>query len=132
MQNTSRRGFIAILYITDNPTHLTLYLQSAIDKGQVMHQVQLDERLYKEAQRRASEAGFASVDEYVADVVSHDLIEDSVGETPNLDHLFTPERLAHIDAAAAQIEAGNYFTAEQVREHFKKKRAAWIQQNRPR
>ena len=70
--------------------------------------------LYKEAQRRAAEAGFASVDEYVADVVSHDLVEDVGAGTPNLDHLFTPERLAHIDEAEAQIKAGNYFTSEQA------------------
>jgi hypothetical protein len=97
-----------------------------------MRQVQLNERLYKEAERRAAEAGFSTVDEYVADVVSHDLVEDTGGETPNLDHLFTPERLAHIDKAEAEIRAGNYFTAEQVREHFKKKRAEWIQKNGPR
>ncbi len=59
----------------------------------------------------------------------HDLTEDGIGETPNLDHLFTPERLAEIDEAAADVEAGNYFTAEQVREHFKQKREAWIQKN---
>jgi hypothetical protein len=80
-----------------------------------------DERLYKDAQRRATEAGFSSVDEYVAD----DLVERSPDQTPNLDHLFTPERLGLIDAAAAEIKDGNSFTAEQVREHFKKKRAAW-------
>lgn len=97
-----------------------------------MQHIQLDDKLFKEAQRRAAESGFSTVDEYVADVVSHDLIEESGGETPNLDHLFTPERLAHIDAAAAEIKAGNYFTAEQVREHFKKKRAEWIQKNGPR
>jgi len=92
-----------------------------------MHQVQLDERLYKDAQRRATEAGFSSVDEYVADIVSHDLVEGSEDQTPNLDHLFTPERLALIDAAAAEIRDGDCLTADQVREHFKQKREAWIQ-----
>lgn len=94
-----------------------------------MQQVQLDERLYKDAQRRAAEAGFSSVDEYVADVVSHDLVEGAPDQAPNLDHLFTPERLESIDAAAAEIKAGNCFTAEQVREHFKKKRDAWTQKS---
>jgi len=97
-----------------------------------MHQVQFNDKLYKEAQRRAAEAGFPTVDEYIADVVSHDLLEEADGETPNLDHFFTPERLAHIDAAAAEIKAGNCFTAEQVREHFKRKRAEWTQKNGPR
>lgn len=97
-----------------------------------MHQIQLADRLFTEAQRRATAAGFATVDEYVADVVSHDLVEDTDGETPNLDHLFTPQRLADIDAAAAEIAAGNSYTAEQVREHFDRKRAAWQQKNAPR
>lgn len=96
-----------------------------------MH-VQLDERLYKEAQRRAAEAGFESVDAYVADVVSFDLSDAGPGETPNLDHLFTPERLAKIDEAIAEADAGNTFTAEQVREHFKQKRATWARENGPR
>jgi hypothetical protein len=69
-----------------------------------MQQVQLTNRVYKQVKRRADEAGFKSVDEYVADVLANDL-ED---ETENLDHLFTPERLAHIDKAAAQIKAGKF------------------------
>jgi hypothetical protein len=94
-----------------------------------MHQVQLNEDLYKNAQRRAAEAGFSSVDEYVADVVSHDLLDVNGDETPNLDHLFTPERLAQIDAAAAEIDAGNYFTSEQMHEELARRRAEWLKQN---
>jgi hypothetical protein len=82
-----------------------------------MHRIQLDDRLYQEAERRASVAGFVSVDEYVADVLQHDLDE----ATENFDHLFTPERLAHIDRAAAQIDAGQGMPAEQVRDHFRQK-----------
>jgi hypothetical protein len=84
-----------------------------------MHQIQLNDQLYQEAQRRAAEAGFGSVDEYVADMLQHDL-----EETENLDHFFTPERLAHIDRAAAQIDAGLGIPSEQVREHFRQKRDA--------
>jgi predicted transcriptional regulator len=91
--------------------------------------VQLDDRLYQQAKQRAAEAGFASVDEYVADVVSHDLIEDLDAEQPDLQHLFTPERLAEIDAGFAEIQAGKCFTAEEVREHFKQKRAEWDRKN---
>ena len=84
-----------------------------------MHQVQLEltDQLYDQAKRRAVEAGFKSVNEYIADVVSDDLTE----QTENFDHLFTPERLAIIDKAAAQIKAGEYQTATQVREHFRKR-----------
>jgi hypothetical protein len=96
-----------------------------------MH-VQLNEQLFKQAQRRAAEAGFASGDEYVADVVSQDLVGEVLPETPNLDHLFTPERLAEIEAAEADVKAGHYYTAEEVREHFKRKRAEWDRQNSQR
>ncbi len=82
-----------------------------------MQQIRLDDELFQEAQRRAAEVGFESVDQYVADVLQQDL-EDA----ENLDHFFTPERLAHIDRAAAQIDAGEGLTAGQVREHFRHKR----------
>jgi hypothetical protein len=85
-----------------------------------MRQIQLDDQLYQEAQRRASAAGFATVDRYVADVLQNDLHE----ETENLDHLFTPERLAHIDRAAAQIDADQGISAEHVRDHFRQKHKA--------
>jgi hypothetical protein len=84
-----------------------------------MHQIQLNDQLYQEAQRRAAEAGFGSVDEYVADVLQHDL-----KDTENLDHLFTPKRLAHIDRAAAQIDAGLGVSSERVQEHFRQRREA--------
>ncbi len=46
-----------------------------------MYRIQLDDHLYPEAQRRASAADFMTVDEYVADVLQHDVHE----ETENLD-----------------------------------------------
>jgi hypothetical protein len=75
-----------------------------------MHQVQLEltDQLYDQAKRRAIEAGFKSVEEYAADVLADDLAVD----TENFDHLFTPERLALIDKAEAQIEAGQCMTAK--------------------
>lgn len=85
--------------------------------AQTMRQIQLNDELFQKAQRRAAEAGFASVDDYVADVLQNNL-EDA----ENLDPYFTPERLAHIDRAAAQIDAGQGIPAEQVREHFRRKR----------
>jgi hypothetical protein len=50
-------------------------------------------------------------------------------ETPNLDHLFTPERLAHIDKAEAEIKAGNFYTAEQADVELAKRRAEWLRSN---
>lgn len=85
-----------------------------------MHHIQLNDDLYQEAEHRASAAGFVSVDDYVADVLQHDLLED----TENLDSLFTPERLAHIDRAVTQIDAGQGIPAEQVRNYFRRKPGA--------
>lgn len=82
-----------------------------------MQQIQLNDQLYQEAQRRASASGFVTVDEYVANVLLHDLHEES----EDLDCLFTPERLAHIDRAAAEIDAGQGIPAAQVRDHFRQK-----------
>jgi len=90
-----------------------------------MPQVQLTDQVYNESQRRATEAAFSTVDEYVADVVSHDLHE----ETQDLDHLFTPERLAHIDKAEAEINAGMFHTAAQADAELARRRAEWLGQN---
>ena len=85
-----------------------------------MHQVRLSDQLYPQAQRRAAQAGFESVDQYIADVLAH----DSEEEADDLDRFFTPERLALINRAAAQIKAGESFTSQQVQEHFQQKREA--------
>ena len=91
-----------------------------------MHQIQLDDRLFQEAQRRAADAGFDSVDDYVADVLEHDFQEPA----EEFDYLFTPQRLAKIDRAAAQIDAGHGLTREQVEADLAKSRAEWLDQNR--
>ena len=89
------------------------------------HQIQLNDQLYQEAQLRAAEAGLGSLDEYVADVWRHDLHE----ETENFDHLFTLERIAHIDRAAAEIDAGQGLTSAQVDADLAKHRDEWLRQN---
>jgi hypothetical protein len=53
-----------------------------------MHQVQLNERLYKEAARRAAEAGFSTVDEYIADRLESDFSDAQ----EDFDNRFTPHR----------------------------------------
>ncbi len=65
------------------------------------------------------------MDDYVADVLQHDLQE----ETENFDHLFTPERLAPIDRAIAQIEAGQGLTKEQAAAELAERRDKWLRQN---
>lgn len=87
-----------------------------------MHQIQLDDRLYREVQRRAMESGFENVEEYVADVLQRD-VEDA-----NVDLLFTPERLAHIDRAAAEIAAGQGLTTDQVDVELDVRGGKWLRE----
>jgi len=88
-------------------------------KGSPMHQVQLEltDQLYNQVMRRAAESGFESIEEYAVGVITDDLADD----TENLDHIFTPERLAHIDKAIAQVKAAEFMTSDQVRAHFRKR-----------
>jgi len=89
-------------------------------------QIELSDQLFDLAKLRALEAGFESVGEYVADLMADDLVDDS----ENFDHLFTPERIAHIDGVLADIKAGGKtYTMEEVREHLAANRAEWIRKN---
>lgn len=89
-----------------------------------MHQVRLNltDRLYKQARRKASKAGFASVSDYVADVLTNEASEGP----ENLDHLFTPQRLAHIDKVAAEVKnGGKTYTLKETDEYLAKRRDEW-------
>ena len=83
-----------------------------------MFEVHLNENLYHQVTQRAVDLGFSGVDDYVADILLHDL-----DETENFDSLFTPERMALIEKARQQADAGEVYSAEQVWEHFDRKRA---------
>jgi hypothetical protein len=85
-----------------------------------MSQIRLHDDLYERALRRATEAGFESVDAYVAEVIGDDLREE------NFDHLFTPERIAHLDRISREVREGaKTYTMEEVEARLQKTRAAW-------
>jgi hypothetical protein len=90
-----------------------------------MQHIQLSDQLYQEAQSRATEAGFANVDAFVAHVLKHELEDDPV----NLDGFFTPERMALIEEAEAQIARGESYTLEQLDSELDKTRAEWLRQH---
>jgi hypothetical protein len=95
-----------------------------------MAQVQLADEVFNAAQRRATEAGYPSVEAYITDVLVHDVTDDTE-ETPNLDHLFTPEVIARLDRISANIKAGGKtYSSEEVAEHFRKKSQTW-RENHP-
>jgi hypothetical protein len=90
--------------------------------GGVMPVVQLDDQVFEVVRKRASDAGYASVDAYVTDML--------VGEhAENIDRLFTPERLAHIDKADADIQSGKGYTTEQAEKELARRREKWLQAN---
>lgn len=94
-----------------------------------MPQIEINDKTFKVAESRAAAGGYSSVAEYVTDLVKDDSGDEAADLTPNLDHLFTPERLAQIEEAESQIRSGKFFTSQQVEEHFKQKRAAGMQKD---
>lgn len=82
-----------------------------------MHEIQMHDNLYQLANQRALDLGFKGVDEYVADIVRCDL-----AETENFDHLFTSERMAHIEKSRRQVDAGQVHTSEEVWAYLERKR----------
>jgi len=87
-------------------------------------QVQLADELYKRAQLKASEAGYASVDEYIAEAVALHLTDDA--EQEDLDHRFTPEVIAGLEQISAEMHAGKTVSMEEVDKHLAEVRQAWL------
>jgi hypothetical protein len=87
-----------------------------------MHQVQLNDKLYKEAERRAREAGFGSVDEFVADRLESDFS----AEQEDLDDRFTPEVVAQLDRISDDMKSGKSVSMEEVDKHLADVREAWL------
>jgi hypothetical protein len=87
-----------------------------------MPHVQLPDRLYEQAQKLAGDAGFQSVDDYVADLVESEASADA----GNFDHLFTPDVVAELEQIHAEMKrGGKALTAEEVDEQLRQKSQAW-------
>jgi hypothetical protein len=88
-----------------------------------MRHVHLTDPLFRAAQDRAADAGYASVDEYVADIVVRDLSEDD----KSVSGLFTPQRVAELERISADIKAGGKtYSLAQAEEHFESRRKIWL------
>jgi len=58
-------------------------------------------------------------------------IQAELADSDNYDHLFTPDVVADLRCIAAEMEGGGpTYSSEQVREHFVKKREAWLANHR--
>lgn len=88
-----------------------------------MPQVQLDAKVFEVAQRRAADEGYASVDDYISDVV----VQDSSNKAENFDFLFTPERIAKLKQVSDEVKAGGKtYSIEEVRHHLEEQRKTWL------
>jgi hypothetical protein len=58
-------------------------------------------------------------------VLTHEL----QGETPNLDHFFTPERMAEVEKSLADADSGNVFTMDQSKADLARHREEWLRQH---
>lgn len=83
--------------------------------------LELPDPVYAEAQRAADAAGFSSLETYVVDLLAQG--------AENYDYLFTPERLATIDRADAEVLSGRYRTVEQLDARLAETKAAWRKAN---
>jgi len=80
-----------------------------------MPQIQLSDRLFGEAQRRAREAGFATVDEFISDQLESDFSPDQ----ENFYDRFTPEGVAQL------MQAGKKVSMEEVDRRLANVEEAW-------
>ena len=87
-----------------------------------MHNVQIADRLYQEAVRRARQAGYDSVDAFVADRLETDFAD----ENDNFDDRFTPEVLVQLDRIAEEMAAGKCVSKKEMSEHLADVRATWL------
>lgn len=87
-----------------------------------MQQIQLSDQIYQQAQQRAAEAGFQTVDEYVAEIVESDVLTAAA----DFDHLFTPEVVDQLDQLYTQVQNGaKTYSPQEVDDHFERKSQAW-------
>ncbi len=85
-----------------------------------MRTVEIPDPLYDEAARRAAAHG-QSLDTLVSDVLAAYLDEAPL--------VLTPEQLNKIDRAEAEIDSGDFYTSEQLREHFARRLATRVREN---
>jgi len=81
-----------------------------------MHTIPLPDSLFAKAEQAAAASG-RSVELYVQEAVALQLEED-------VPIRLTPEQVAKITQAEAEIDAGEFFTSEEVRAYFGQKKSA--------
>ncbi len=85
-----------------------------------MHQINLSDEAFNSAKSQAEESGFASVESYL-----ESLLLLSLCEQPDLDARFTPEVISNLDTIANEMEAGRYFTLDELTSQIENKSRLW-------
>lgn len=83
--------------------------------------ITLPDQLYSETQRAAIAAG-VSVDRFIVEAIALHAKEES-------GPVATPELIASLHAAQAEIDAGQGLTIEEVRVELSAKRDEWLKKN---
>jgi len=89
-----------------------------------MYEIRIPDEVYHQA-AQAAEARHVSLEAFVTETLQLRLRDEDAA----IQKMFTPERLAHIAKAQAQIKAGQSFTPEEARADFAAKRAEWLEAN---
>jgi Arc/MetJ-type ribon-helix-helix transcriptional regulator len=84
-----------------------------------MHEIRLNDQLYREVERRARAGGYASVDDFVAEQLESGFSDD-------LDQQFTPQVIARLDRISSDMKAGKSVSMEEVDKHLADTRNAWL------
>lgn len=87
----------------------------------------LEDRVFEEAERKAKGSGYESVDSFIVEIV----LTSINGDQGDYGHLFTPERLAIIEAARAQVASGEFATIDEAAASVAETKRQWLQ-NRAR
>ena len=89
-----------------------------------MHHVNLTEKSYTAAERLAAARGFASVEEFVADVIEEKAQEEDITRR------FTPEVIAYLDEISSGVKAGDKtYSPKEVTASLEENKAAWLKKN---
>jgi hypothetical protein len=89
-----------------------------------MYEIRIPDEVYRQA-AQAADAQHVSLEDFVTEILQLHLQEGDAA----IQRMFTPERLAHIAKAEAEIDAGLGLTPQQARADFATKRAEWLRAN---
>jgi hypothetical protein len=115
---------VALTILRDFDVEWLYFHGKSTRKGVSIYQIQLQlsDQLFDLATRRAGEAGFASLSEYIVDVVSDEISSD----VENLSQRFTPEVIAHLEQIRDQTASGaKTYSHKEVDEYLTQKANAW-------